>query len=135
MKLKFSWREFVAGCFALSFVLSGCALKQGDESIRHMTREEAQQKIVIGKTTKEMVREQFGKPTSTVADHDGKDEWRYVYKERQYDTMDFVMAVTGFGKAPKATGKVLKVNFNAKGVVTNFAIEDVTEQDEAHWGM
>ena len=100
-----------------------------------MTREEAQQKIVIGKTTKEMVRTQFGEPTSTVAGHDGKDEWRYVYKERQYDTMDFVMIATGFGKDPKATGKVLKVNFNAKGVVTNFTIEDITEQDEAHWGM
>ena len=45
------------------------------------------------------------------------------------------MIATGFGKDPKATGKVLKVNFNAKGVVTNFTIEDITEQDEAHWGM
>lgn len=135
MKWKFSWREFAVGCLVLSLALSGCALKQGDESIRHMIREEAQQKIVIGKTTKEMVRTQFGEPTSTVAGHDGKDEWRYVYKERQYDTMDFVMIATGFGKDPKATGKVLKVNFNAKGVVTNFTIEDITEQDEAHWGM
>ena len=52
MKWQFSWREVAAGCLVLSLTLSGCALKQGDESIRHMTREDAQQKIVIGKTTK-----------------------------------------------------------------------------------
>ena len=135
MKWQFSWREVAAGCLVLSLTLSRCALKQGDESIRHMTREDAQQKIVIGKTTKDMVRAQFGEPTSTVAGHDGKDEWRYIYKERQYDAMQFILSITGLAKDPKATGKALKVNFNAKGVVTNFTVEDVIEQDDAHWGI
>lgn len=135
MKYKFSWWVLVAAYLALGVMLSGCALKQGDESIRHMTREDVQQKIVIGKTTKDTVQAQFGEPTAKVSGHDGQDEWQYIYKERQYDALQFVMSAAGLSEDPKATGKKLIINFTAKGVVSKFSVEDVIEQDKAHWGI
>ena len=127
-------RGFVIAFLSLCMALPGCTLKQGDESIRGMTREDLKQKIVIGKSTKDSVCDDFGEPTSRTAGNNGKDEWKYIYKEKEFNAINFVPIVSSFVDKPKTTGKLLKVNFNARGVVTDFSIEDVIEQDEAYFG-
>jgi len=123
-------KALVAGFLSLCVALPGCTLKQGDESIRGMTREDIKQRIVIGKSTKDSVCDEFGEPTARLAGNNGKDEWKYIYKERELTPVDFLP----FVEKPKATGKALYVKFNSRGVVTDFSVEDVVEQSDAYWG-
>ena len=135
MNWNLSIRKALAiGFLSLCVSLPGCTLKQGDESIRGMSREDVKKVITIGKSTKTSVSEQFGEPTSKIAGNNGKDEWHYIYKEKEFSALNFIPFAKDVVDTPRATGKLMKVMFNARGVVTDFSVQDTLEQDDAYWG-
>lgn len=64
-------------CIALTALLAGCAVVQGDASIISESAATVAQKIVIGKTSKSDVERIYGDPTEKTYDSNGVESWSY----------------------------------------------------------
>lgn len=62
----------------LGLIIAGCA-SVGNESLRHLTREDLENQLENGKTTKEDVRMALGDPSTTDFTDSGNEIWKYKH--------------------------------------------------------
>lgn len=105
-------------------LVSGCAVKAGNETLGKMEKTQIDSKIVKGKTTKEEIKSIMGDPDRTDFDNNGNEKWIYVHIRRDAKAVNFIPIVSMFVKGTNDTTKTLIVLFNEDGTVKNYIASD-----------
>lgn len=109
--------------------LVGCA-SVGNRTILHETREDVDQKITTGVTTKEDVRSMYGDPIKSSFNSAGDLEWTYSIAKQKKAGMDALKCLLTIGIfcSQHADSKNLVILFDNKGIVKNYdlATSEVT---------
>jgi outer membrane protein assembly factor BamE (lipoprotein component of BamABCDE complex) len=104
-----------------AFVLAACSMV-GENSPQRETQESVNQKITKGKTTKAEVKTLFGEPSSTTSKERGVEEWRY-----KMSSPASTVKIPGFEKffsSGTEKDKTLLVDFDRRGIVTNYSLDE-----------
>jgi len=107
--------------------LSGCASTMGNESVAQVTAADVKQKIIVGKSTKKDVEQQFGKPGTVQSGKNG-DTWIYQYGQAKSSPLSFVPVVGMYIGGIDAKSKTITVEFKKTGVVRDATYGESTEQ-------
>lgn len=107
--------------------LAGCASTMGNESVAQVTAADVKQKIIVGKSTKKDVEQQFGKPGTVQSGKNG-DTWIYQYGQAKSDAVSFIPVVGMYLGGIDSTSKTVTVEFNKAGVVRDATYGESTER-------
>ena len=105
---------------ALSLIaLSGC-MSMGNSSVASETNETVQDKIKIGKTTKNEIATMYGKPNNTSYSATGDESWMYMFTSGRADAKNFIPVVGMFIAKNQYASNMLTVTFRKDGVVSDY---------------
>lgn len=105
---------------ALSLIaLAGCT-SMGNSSVASETNESIQDKIKIGKTTKDEVAVMYGKPTSTSSSASSNESWTYMFSSSRADGKNFIPVVGMFIANNQYASNMLVITFRKDGVVSDY---------------
>jgi outer membrane protein assembly factor BamE (lipoprotein component of BamABCDE complex) len=107
-----------------ALMMSGCAVKSGNETLGKLEKNQVEQGIVKGKTTKNDVKAMLGDPDKTDFDNNSLEKWTYVHVRRDVKAVNFVPVVNWFVQGTNDTTKTLVVLFDDNGIVKNFINSD-----------
>ena len=113
--------KIVFSTLAISALLiSGCAMKTGNENLGKMEKNQIDQQIIKGKSTKENVKAMFGDPDKTDFDNNGNEKWTYEHTRKSAKGVNFVPVVNWFVAGTNDIKKTLIVLFDDIGIVKNY---------------
>lgn len=124
---KTSAKNVLAVLLLAALGLAGCASTMGNESVSKVTAADVKQKIIVGKSTKKDVEQQFGKPGTVQSSKNG-DTWIYQYGQAKSDAVSFIPVVGMFMGGIDATSKTVTVEFAKNGVVRDATYGESTER-------
>lgn len=116
----------ILGMFVVagSLMISGCAVKTGNETLGKMEKNQIESQIVKGKSTKSDIKAILGDPDKTDFDNNSLEKWTYVHVRRDVKAVNFVPVVNWFVQGTNDTTKTLVVLFDDHGVVKNYINSD-----------
>ena len=120
---KFCFKFTFGLLVVLSLFIQGCA-STGNESLRKETESSVKQKIIVGKTTKDEVKNLFGSPYSTSFTDGGLEVWNYELSKMSNDAVDYVPLINIFGASQSGTKKQLVVLFDTNDVVKKCSMSE-----------
>lgn len=107
--------------------LAGCASTMGNESVAQVTAADVKQKIIVGKSTKKDVEQQFGKPVTVQSGKNG-DTWIYQYGQAKLDAVSYIPLVGMYLGGADSKSKTVTVEFNKTGVVREATYGETTDR-------
>jgi outer membrane protein assembly factor BamE (lipoprotein component of BamABCDE complex) len=102
-------------------LLSGCAVKSGNEAIYKMSKEDMGKFIVRGKTTKEDLEKRLGQPQSVDFTSAGDEKWIYKNVYSQAKAINFIPVVSAVANGTNDKTRTLVIIFDQNGVVKNYS--------------
>lgn len=112
-------KKILLGSFAVAvsgFLITGCAVKTGNEKLQDVTKESVISMITNGKTTKNEVRTSLGEPTIVDFMDSGLEKWQYDHTRRVEKGINYVPVVNWFVRGTNDTKKTLVVLFDGNVV-------------------
>lgn len=103
-----------------ALLVSGCAVKAGNETLGKMEKGHIDSKIVKGQTSKEDIKSIMGDPDRTDFDNNGNEKWVYAHVRKDAKLTNYIPIVDIFVKGTNDTTKTLVVLFNDNGTVKNY---------------
>jgi outer membrane protein assembly factor BamE (lipoprotein component of BamABCDE complex) len=103
--------------------ISGCAVKSGNENLGKYEKQELNQRIVKGVTTKTEVQQLLGDPDKTDLES-GMEKWTYTHVRKDAKAVNYIPVVSMFVAGTNDTIKTLVVLFDEKDVVKNYINSD-----------
>jgi len=116
----------------LGLVISGCA-SVGNESLRHLTREDLESQLENGKTTKEDVRIALGDPSTMDFTDSGNEIWKYKHVRTKARVENFIPVVDLLASGQDVTTKEVALFFDGDGLLKNYNMIEV--EDEIRTGI
>ncbi len=101
---------------------AGCST-YGNQQVAAETQQSLAQKITIGQTTKDDVREHLGDPNTVNFTDSGNEQWLYVFNRTQIDAITYIPVVGLFSGADSEL-KQVTILFDTSGIVKNFNVSD-----------
>lgn len=109
---------------AATLMMSGCAVKTGNETLGKIEKSQLEQAIVKGKSTKVDVKGVLGDPDKTDFDNNSLEKWTYTHTRRDAKAVNYVPVVNWFVAGTNDTTKTLVIIFDDNGVVKNYINSD-----------
>ncbi|GHB44509.1 hypothetical protein GCM10007094_37300 [Pseudovibrio japonicus] len=116
----------------LGLIVSGCA-SVGNESLRHLTREDLESQLENGKTTKEDVRIALGEPNTTDFTDSGNEIWKYKHVRTKARVENFIPVVDLLASGQDVMTKEVALFFDSDGLLRNYNMIEV--EDEIRTGL
>lgn len=104
----------------LSFTLSGCAVKTGNQFLGKMSNEEVSSKLVKGCTTKSEVKATFGDPVDVDLMNDSKEKWTYAYARSEAKGVNYMPYANLVYSGTNDNYRKLQILFN-RDIVESFS--------------
>lgn len=95
-----------------SMLISGCAVKTGNDKLQDVTQESVLNMIQNGVSTKADVRKNLGEPAKIDFMESGLEKWEYNHSRRVEKGINYVPVVNWFVKGTNNTNKTLIVLFD-----------------------
>lgn len=92
-------------------LLTGCAVKTGNEKLQEATQTSVQEMIKNGTTTKAEVKNKLGEPTNVDFMDSGLEKWEYNHTRKVEKGINYVPVVNWFVRGTNDTKKTLVVLF------------------------
>lgn len=105
-------------------ITSGCAVKTGNETLGKMEKEQINQQIVKGKTTKNEVKNLLGDPDKTDIDPNGLEKWTYTHTRKEAKGINYVPVANWFAAGTNDTIRTLVIVWNDNDTVKNYVNSD-----------
>ena len=115
------------GCaaFVATSLITGCAVKTGNERLQTMNNQNIDTFIIDGKSTKSDVKAKLGGATNVDFMQNGLEKWQYFHTISVAKPVNYVPIVNWFVKGTDDTRKSLIILFDGDVVKTHtFASED-----------
>ena len=119
MRTLFSLKTAVLSFSILA--LAGCA-EGGNNTLADQNAQTVHHQIQTGVTTKAQVRSMFGDPEKTKYLGNGDAVWEYAYKKVDSDVRNYIPVVNWLSSGTHGYKKELVIEFNKKGVVTQYSM-------------
>lgn len=103
----------------IGMILTGCAVKTGNENLGQMTEENISSTIKNGLTTKKQVKANLGEPTKIDFLSNGLEKWEYKHTLRVEKGINYVPVVNWFVRGTNDTKKMLVILFENDVVKTH----------------
>lgn len=116
---------------AAAMMVTGCAVKAGNENLGKMEKNQIDNGIVKGKTTKADVKAMLGDPDRTDFDNNGNEKWTYVHVRKDAKVVNYIPVANWFIGGTNDTTKTLVVLFADNGVVKNYINSDAKGETKA----
>ena len=100
-------------------LLTGCAVKTGNDKLEDVTSESVGKNITKEKTTKTKVKEIYGEPQKVDFTANGLEKWEYHHSRSVQKGVNYVPVVNLFVKGTDDTKKTLIVLFDGNVVKTH----------------
>lgn len=97
----------------LALTITSCAMHKGNARV---TEQSTLDKIQIGKTTKDEVRNLLG-DTPNIMKQGGKETWRYGHTQANINATAFIPFASLFKPAVNVNSSMVMIRFNQNGVV------------------
>lgn len=124
--------KIVFSALAISALLiSGCAVKTGNEKLANMEKSQIDNQIVKGKSTKSDVVALMGDPDKTDFDNNGNEKWTYIHMRKASKGINYVPVVSWFIAGTNDTTKTLTVLFSDNGIVKNYTASTAEGETKA----
>lgn len=107
-----------------ALMMSGCAVKAGNEALGKMEKSQIEAQIVKGKSTKTDVKAMLGDPDKTDFDNNSLEKWTYIHVRKDVKAVNFIPVANWFVQGTNDTTKTLVVLFDDNGVVKNYINSD-----------
>ena len=99
-----------------SVLVTGCAVKSGNEKLDDIDRQSIVGMIKNGSSTKDEVRKTFGEPTDISFKDNGLEEWKYNHARKVQKGINYVPVVNWFVSGTNDKKKTLIVLFDGDTV-------------------
>jgi len=109
--------------FMLLLLLVGCA-SSGNEKVRNETKENLEQQIQKGKSSKQNVQDLFGDPDEISFTDSGNEIWRFRHSVATSKPINFVPYANIFSHGMDVKNKMIVFMFDKKGIVQNYTFSD-----------
>ena len=119
--------------FILALVISGCAIKTGNQFLESASNTEISCQLVKNHTTKNEVRKMFGDPIDINFTNNNMELWIYKFQKSAAKMGNFVPVFNAFYKGTNDNTKKLQVIFNHDDTVHSFYYSDT--QGETKYGL
>jgi outer membrane protein assembly factor BamE (lipoprotein component of BamABCDE complex) len=93
-------------------LLTGCAVKTGNEKLQDVTKESVTTIIKNGSTTKAEIRNHLGEPTNVDFMDSGLEKWQYNHSRAVEKGINYVPVVNWFVRGTNDTKKTLVILFD-----------------------
>lgn len=107
----------------VAFLSIGCA-NTGNKSLKNVSETDVQKTIIIGQTTKEQIRTEFGSPFKTTYTDGGLEVWSYQYDDTSAftpETIGSVVLTLGLlGTKARGTRNELVILFDENNIAKRF---------------
>lgn len=114
----------VSTALMAALLISGCAVKTGNEQLGEMEKSQLEQQIVKGKSTKQDVKKLLGDPDKTDFDNNSLEKWTYLHTRKDMKAVSYVPVANWFVAGTNDTTKSLVIVFDDSGVVKNYITSD-----------
>lgn len=104
-------------------LLSGCAVKTGNETLGKYEKHQIDEQITKGKSTKDEVRAMLGDPDKTDLEN-GMEKWTYTHKRADSKAINYIPVANWFVHGTNDTTKTVVILFDEKDVVKNYINTD-----------
>lgn len=105
-------------------MMSGCAVKTGNETLGKLDKAQLEQGIIKGKSTKDDVKAMLGDPDKTDFDNNSLEKWTYIHVRKDLKAVNYIPVANWFAHGTNDTTKTLVVLFDDNGVVKNYINSD-----------
>ena len=102
-------------------LLTGCAVKTGNDKLEDVTSESVGKNITKEKTTKTKVKEIYGEPQKVDFTANGFEKWEYSHIRKAGKAVNYVPVANWFVGGTNDTTKSLVILFDGE-IVKNFSI-------------
>jgi outer membrane protein assembly factor BamE (lipoprotein component of BamABCDE complex) len=109
---------------AVALLMSGCAVKVGNETLGKVEKTQIDSTIVKGKSTKEDIKTFMGDTDKTDFDNNGNEKWVYTHVRKEAKFTNYIPIVDLFARGTNDTTKTLVVLFDDRGIVKNYIASD-----------
>jgi len=117
--------QLVVSVFAISvFLLQGCSTS-GNQKLKNQTQSSIDEKILVGKSTQQNVRDEYGDPYSTITTDGGGSIWIYRYQHGTPWKRNFIPIYNLFDSATDLEITELIISFDTFGKVKKTEIRNV----------
>ena len=107
-----------------ALLMSGCAVKVGNETLGKVEKTQIDSTIVKGKSTKEDIKMFMGDPDKTDFDNNGNEKWVYTHVRKEAKFTNYIPIVDLFARGTNDTTKTLVILFDDRGIVKNYIASD-----------
>ena len=107
-------KKVIIGCLSVvcfGFLISGCAVKTGNDKLQDVTQQSVTDMIKNGVTTKTEVKNKLGEPTNIDFTDAGLEKWEYNHTRKVEKGINYVPVVNWFVRGTNDTKKILVVLF------------------------
>lgn len=108
----------------VALLISGCAVKTGNETLGEMEKSQLEQQIIKGKSTKQEVKSLLGDPDKTDFDNNSLEKWTYAHTRKDMKAVNYIPVANWFVAGTNDTTKSLVIVFDDSGVVKNYIVSD-----------
>lgn len=109
---------------ASALMMSGCAVKSGNETLGKLDKMQVEQGVTKGKSTKSDVKAMLGDPDKTDFDNNGLEKWTYIHVRKDMKAVNYIPVANWFVGGTNDTTKTLVVLFDDNGIVKNYINSD-----------
>lgn len=117
-------KTLVIAIVSSTLLMSGCAVKTGNEVLGKMEKSQIDSQIVRGKSTKSDVKNLMGDPDKTDFDNNGNEKWVYTHVRKDAKAINYVPVANWFVQGTNDTIRTMVVLFSDDGVVKNYILSD-----------
>ena len=121
-----SWVVWISLCLGGVFLLQGCSTT-GNQKLKDQTQSTIDQKIIVGSTTQNMVRQEFGDPYSSITTDGGDSIWIYRYQHGTPWNRNFIPIYNLFDSGTDLDISELIVGFGSNGVVKKTELRKISD--------
>jgi outer membrane protein assembly factor BamE (lipoprotein component of BamABCDE complex) len=107
-----------------TLLFTGCAVKSGNEVLGKMDKEQINNQIIKGKSTKVDVKAMLGDPDKTDFDNNSLEKWTYIHVRKDVKAVNYIPVANWFVGGTNDTTKSLVVLFDDNGIVKNYINSD-----------
>jgi len=107
-----------------AIMISGCAVKAGNEALGKMEKSQIETQLIKGKSTKADVKAMLGDPDKTDFDNNSLEKWTYIHVRKDLKAVNYIPVANWFVQGTNDTTKTLVVLFDDNGVVKNYINSD-----------
>lgn len=111
----------LASLTVAGLLLSGCAVKTGNDKLEDTTSQTVSDIIKKDKTTKDEVKSNFGEPSKVDFMTNGLEKWEYEHTRKQSKAVNFIPVANWVVGGTNDTKKTLVILFDGD-IVKNYSV-------------